>query len=136
MRYMLGAAALVGLASPIVAQDRFAERCTGTETVEIGAGAPRHVRYALTFSADLSSGYYCYAQCLPEQTYPIADRAGDPIRLADVRSGSQVRLMTFDRKTSVLTDHQVFTMLGTVRRDTRATCRSAIFHAPVPLAKG
>lgn len=114
-------------------QDHIAERCSGTETIQVGAEAPRTAPYTLTFSADLAAGYYCYAECKPEQTYRIKDRASDPIKLADTSSGLQIRQITFDRKTAVLTDRQVLTVLGTVKRDAKAACRPAFFRKPTPL---
>lgn len=132
MRYAICAFALAILGSTSAyGQDRFGERCRGTETIRVGTGMPKVVPYALTFSVDLASGYYCYAQCKPEQTYAIGDRVSDPIKLADFR-GSQSRLMTFDRKTAILTDHQNIRILGNMERSAKATCRPAAFHSPTP----
>jgi hypothetical protein len=136
MRYAICALSLAVLGSTSAyGQDQFGERCSGTETIQVGAGVPKVVPYALTFSADLATGYYCYAECKPEQTYAIRDRASDPIKLADVR-GNQSRLMTFDRKTSILTDHQNIRLLGFTERRANATCRPAAFHKPTPLSSG
>lgn len=133
MRYEVWAFALAMLGShPAYGQDEIGETCTGTETVQIGANAPKVVPYTLTFSADLAAGYYCYAECRPGQTDAITDSHSDPIKLADLNAGSQIRLITFDRKTSVLTDYQVFTVLATVRRNARAACQPAPFHKPTP----
>lgn len=115
-------------------QDQFGERCNGTETIQVGAGVSEVIPYALTFSADLATGYYCYAECKPEQTYAIRDSISDPIKLVEVR-GSQSRLMAFDRKTAILTDHQTIGLLGNVERNAKATCRAAAFHKPTPLPR-
>lgn len=70
MRYAICAFAFATLGSTSAyGQDQIGERCSGTETIQVGAGAPKVVPYALTFSADLAAGYYCFAQCKPEQTY-------------------------------------------------------------------
>ena len=133
MRYAICAFALATLGSTSAyGQDQFGERCSGTETIQVGAGAPKIVPYALKFSADLAAGYYCYAQCKSDQTYAISDRASNPIKLADVR-GSQSRLMTFDRRTAILTDHQNIRLLKNTKRSAKATCRAAAFHKPTPL---
>ncbi|MEG8057459.1 MULTISPECIES: hypothetical protein [Sphingomonas] len=133
MRHAIGAITLAILGSTAAfGQARIGERCNGTETIRAGGNAPRVVPYTLTFSADLAAGYYCYAACGPEQTYAISDRASDPIKLADVRESSQTRLMTFDRRTAMLVDHQVIRLLGSVTRSATARCRAAPFHAPVP----
>lgn len=134
MRYAFCALALLALGSTSAAgQDQFGESCSGTETIQVGANAPKVVPYALKFSADLAAGYYCYAECKPQQTYAIKDQMSDPIRLADVRGGNQSRLLTFDRRTAALTDHQTIRLLGITTRDARATCRSAAFRKPAPL---
>ena len=134
---MTRAAAALALATLVSTsawgQDRIGESCSGTETVEVGASAPKVVPYFLAFSANLLTGYYCYAQCRPEQTYAINDRLSDPIKLADVHRGNQTRLITFSRKAGTLTDDQVLQLFGTVRRSARATCRAAAFHEPTPL---
>lgn len=133
MRHAIGAVALAMLGTTAAfGQAQIGERCSGVETIQVGGTAPRVVRYTLTFSADLAAGYYCYAVCRPEQTYAISDRASDPIKLTDVRNGNQTRLMTFDRRTAILVDHQVIRLLGTTTRNATATCRAAPFHAPVP----
>ena len=133
MRYEVWAIALAMLGSqPAYGQDEVGETCSGTETVQLGVDAPKVVPYTLTFSADLASGYYCYAECRPDQTYAIKDSKSDPIKFADLNAGSQTRLITFDRKISVLKDYQVFTVIYTVRRNARATCRPAPFHKPTP----
>lgn len=133
MRYALFAFALAALgATAASGPDQFGESCSGTETVQVGANAPKVVPYALKFSADLAAGYYCYAQCKPQQTYAIKDHTSDPIKLADLR-GNQDRLLTFDRRTAVLTDHQVIRLLGVTTRNAKAICRPAAFHKPTPL---
>lgn len=114
-------------------EHQIAESCSGTETIQVGDEAPTTAPYTLTFSADLAAGYYCFAECKPEQTYRIKHRASNPIKLTDMISGLQRRQITFDRKTAVLTDRQVLTVLGTVKRDAKAACRPAIFHKPTPL---
>ncbi|MES3154855.1 hypothetical protein [Sphingomonas faeni] len=137
MRHAVCAFALAILGSTSAqGQARIGERCSGTETIRVGDAAPQIVPYALTFSADLATGYYCYAACRAEQTYAISDRASDPIRLADIHGGNQTRLMTFDRRTATLVDHQVIRLLGSTTRSATATCRAAPFHAPVPLPGG
>ena len=89
MRYAVCAFALATLGSTSAyGQDQFGERCSGTETIQVGAGAPKVVPYSITFSADLATVYYCYAQCKPEHVYAITDRASNPIKLADVRGKS------------------------------------------------
>lgn len=118
--------------TPAFAQDRIGEYCSGTETIVVGASVPRVVPYSLTFSADLTTGYYCYAQCKAEQSFAISDASSDPIKLADVHHGNQIRLITFSRKSGRLSDDQVFEVLETVKRSARATCRAAAFHEPTP----
>jgi hypothetical protein len=134
MRYTFCALALLTLGSTSASgQDQFGESCSGTETIQVGANAPQVVPYALIFSADLAAGYYCYAECKPQQTYAIKDRMSDPIKLADMRGNYQDRLLTFDRRTAVLTDHQTIRLLGITTRDAKANCRSTAFHKPTPL---
>lgn len=134
MKYALCAIAVATITStPAFAQDQLAESCDGTERIQFGANTQKNAPYTLSFSVDLATGYYCYSECKPEQTYRIKDRASNPIKLADLNAGSQIRQITFDRKTAVLTDHQVFTVFATIRRDAKATCRPAIFHKPIPL---
>lgn len=131
MRYAVCAFALAALGSTSAsAQDQFAESCTGTETVQFDTNAPMVVPYTITFSADLAAGYYCYAECSPQQTYPIKDRASYPIKLADTQTPEQDRLITFDRKTATLTDYQIIRVVGTTIRNAKATCLTAAFHKP------
>lgn len=133
MRYAAYAFALAILRSTSACgQDQFGERCSGTETIEVDSKTPKVVPYTLTFSADLTAGYYCYADCKPEQTYAIRDHASDLIKLAEI-GGDQPRLMTFNRKTAILTDHQIIRSLGTIERTAKATCRASAFHKPTPL---
>ena len=123
--------ALVFLAStPVFGQDRIGATCSGTETIDPGTGIPKVVPYSLTLSINLKTGYYCYAECRPEQTYAISNRSSDPIKLADVHGGSQTRLTTFSRKSRLLTDDQVIQVLGTVKRSAKATCQPSAFHEP------
>jgi hypothetical protein len=137
MRYALYAFALVVLGpTSAYGQDQFGESCSGTETVQAGTSAPQVVPYAITFSADLAAGYYCYAACTPQQTYAIKDPVSDPIKLADVSGGNQDRLLTFDRRNAVLTDHQTIRLLGTTTRNAKAICRPAAFHKPMPMPGG
>lgn len=134
MKFALCAFVLATLsATSSYGQDQFAERCTGTETVQVGHHAPRAVPYTLSFSADLSAGYYCYAACRPEQTYRIKDGISNPIKLADLDTGSQTRDISFDRRTGILTDRQVLKVLNPIRRDAKAICRPAVFRKPTPL---
>jgi hypothetical protein len=134
MKYAFGAFAIVIIGSTSAyGQDHIGESCSGKATIQVGTNAQRVVPYTLRFSADLASGYYCYAECKPEQTYPIKDRTSDPIKLADLNAGSQIRKMTFYLKTGVLTDYQIYTVLATIKRNARATCRPAVFHQPTPL---
>lgn len=132
-RLVAGLVLAVLLSTPAFGQDRIGETCSGTETIEAGTSAPKTVPYSLTFSMDLKSGYYCYAECKPEQTYAISDRLSDPIKLADVHAGSQARLTTFSRKSRLLADDQVIQVLGTMKRSARATCQPSAFHEPTPL---
>lgn len=134
MRYALCAFALVTLgATTASGQDQFGESCNGTETIQVGTNAPQVVPYAITFSADLAAGYYCYAACTPQQTYAIKDPMSDPIKLADVREGNQDRRLTFDRRNAVLTDHQTIRLLGITTRSAKAICRPTAFHKPTPM---
>lgn len=134
MKYALCAFALATMGSTSAyGQDQIAENCSGTETIQVGENPARVVPYTLTFSADLAAGYYCYADCRPQQTYRIADRTSNPIKLANLNAGSQIRRILYYRNTSILTDYQVSTVLATIRRDAKAICRPAIFHKPTPL---
>lgn len=134
MKYAVVAFAIVIIGSTSAyGQDHIGEICSGKETIQVGTNAQRILPYTLSFSADLGSGYYCYAECKPEQTYPIKDRTSDPIKLADLNAGSQIRRTTFDLKTGVLIDYQIYTVLDTIKRNSRATCRPAAFHQPTPL---
>lgn len=132
-RLVAGLVIAVLLSTSAFGQDRISETCSGTETIEAGTSAPTTVPYSLTFSMDLKSGYYCYAECKPEQTYAIRDWLSDPIKLADVHAGNQTRLTTFSRKSRLLADDQVVQVLGTVKRSARATCQPSAFHEPTPL---
>lgn len=113
------------------AADQIGERCTGTETVQVGTQPPRTLAYSLNFSADLVSKSYCYDKCRREQTYAISDATSNPLKLADLDRGGQTRRLTFDRDTSVLTDYQVVAA-GPVKvvRNALAKCRAAKFHQP------
>jgi hypothetical protein len=119
------------------ATDDIGEACTGTETLKIGTQPERTVPYALTFSADLTAGSYCYGKCGPDQTYPIASSASDPIKLADLDKGGQVRHITFDRRSSVLIDEQRYDagLIGPIVRNASAVCKAAPFHEPARLPK-
>ena len=134
MRYAVVAfaIAIVGSTSAY-AQHHIGEICSGKETIQVGTNAKRIFTYKLNFSADLASGYYCYADCKPEQTFPIKDRTSDPIKLTDLSAGTQTRKMTFNQKTGILTDYQTYTVLATTKRSVRAACRPAAFHQPTPL---
>jgi hypothetical protein len=80
MKYALCAFALATMGSTSAyGQDQIAESCSGTETIQVGENATRVVPYTLTFSADLAAGYYCYADCRPQQTYRIDDRTSNQI---------------------------------------------------------
>jgi hypothetical protein len=113
------------------AADEIGERCTGTETVQVGTQPPRTLAYSLNFSADLVRKSYCYDKCRREQTYAISDATSNPMKLADLDRGGQTRRLTFDRDTSVLTDYQVIAA-GPVKvvRNASAKCRAAKFHQP------
>jgi hypothetical protein len=133
---MPAALSLVLIAALVIANapgtsDRIAETCAGTETVQVGAQPAKTLPYALSFSADLKSGAYCYDACGKGQTYPIADAAARPIKLADLDRGGQVRRLTFDPASSTLRDYQVFDPgLGKVTRQALGRCKPAAFHAP------
>ena len=134
MRHAIYAVALAILGSTSAyGQDHIGESCSGTETIQVDANEPKIVPYTLTFSADLATGYYCYAECKPEQTFAIKDATSDPIKLADLHVSSQTRSITFDRRTAILTDHQIIRLLGTTTRNAKATCRAGPFHKPTPL---
>lgn len=111
--------------------DRFGETCTGSESVQVGAQAPKQAPYEITLSIDLAHKTYCYAACGRDQTYPVADPSSTPIRLADTDVPSQMRRLTLDRGTSRLTDEQRVT-LGAMRvvRHASATCKPAAFQQP------
>ena len=114
-----------------VPSGRIAEACSGTETVQIGTQPAKTVPYAITFSADLAGKRYCYDACGKDQTYPISDPLSQPIKLADLDRGNQVRRITFDPATATLSDYQVFDAgLGKVTRQALGTCKPAEFHAP------
>ncbi|MBN8849312.1 MULTISPECIES: hypothetical protein [unclassified Sphingomonas] len=110
--------------------DKFGEICVGTETISSEKQPEKMVPYSMTFSIDLASGHYCYAECKAWQTHKISDATSNPIKLADVRGAPTERLLTFDRRTGKLTDHQVVTLFGKVEGFTTATCQAAPFHAP------
>lgn len=132
---LVSALALAGPTTSLAA-DRIGEACSGTETVQVGTQAPTTVPYALTFSADLSAKSYCYDKCGPDQSYAIGDSGSDPVKLADMDHGGQTRLITFDRRTGVLSDYQSFDAgLGRIVRKASARCRSATFHEPATPAQ-
>jgi hypothetical protein len=113
------------------APDRLGEKCTGTETVQIGSQPPKTLAYSLNFSADLKSNLYCYDKFGRDQTYAIADADSNTIKLADLDHGGQIRYLTFDRSSSMLTDYQVFDAgLAMVMRSASAMCRATTFHEP------
>lgn len=123
--------ALLAIANAPVPSERIAEACAGTETVQIGAQPAKTLPYTLTFSADLKRGSYCYDACGKDQTYPIADAKAQPIKLADLDRGGQVRHLTFDPATATLNDFQTFDVgLGKVTRQALGVCKPATFHAP------
>ncbi len=128
------AALALVLAWPASAQpippDRIAERCNGLETIKVGAQPAKTAPYSLVFSADLSAGYYCYAECRQAQSFAIGDAKSNPIKIADLHTPQQTRLIRFDRNSSTLTDHQVIDLLGRVERNATATCHPAPFHEP------
>ena len=132
MRYAVFALALFG-PNAVYGQDQLGETCNGTETVSINGGASKVHPYTLDFSVDLATGYYCYAECKPDQTYAIKNRNSDPIKLGDTNGGPYERLITFDRKTSTLTDHQIIKLVGRIETVYSATCRTSTFHEPTPL---
>lgn len=125
-------ALMLPISASAASPDKFAETCVGTEMILAENVPPKTVPYSITFSVDLASGYYCYAECKPQQTYKISDPASNPIKLADVRGGPWIRLMTFDRKSETLTDHQVTNVLTRVEGLSKATCRAATFQQPSP----
>jgi hypothetical protein len=133
---LVSALALCG-ASSASASDQFGEICTGTETVQVGTQAPKSVPYTLTFSADLRAGSYCYDKCGSDQTYIVSNSSSDPVKLADLSSGGQERMLTFDRRNAVLTDYQSFDAgLGRIVRKASAQCRPAAFHQPATVSVG
>jgi len=122
------------------AADKFAEICSGTETLQVGTQPPKKLPYTLTFSADLTTKSYCYDVCDPDQAYAISDSSSQPIKLSDFddddrQTGGQRRLITFDRRSKILTDFWVLNAggLGTVVKNATATCRASAFHQPAPL---
>ena len=134
MRCAVGILALAAFGSSTAyAQDRIGEICSGKETIQIGASPPKVAPYSLTFSADLVTGYYCYAECKPTQTYRIKDRTSDPIKLADLHDKGQTRVITFDRRQETLTDYQNMQVFGAFIRNAKATCRAATFREPTSL---
>ncbi|MET0246013.1 MAG: hypothetical protein ABW182_04620 [Sphingomonas sp.] len=128
---VVAALALAG-STPAIAADRIGERCTGTETLQVGAKPPTRVPYTFSFSADLTAGTYCYDRCGADQSYRISDARSNPVKLSSVHRGGQERLLTFDRRTATLSDDQRFESgLGRIVRMARATCVPAAFHEPV-----
>jgi hypothetical protein len=138
MRFTAGFSVLVLIGSTAAyGADKIGESCTGIETLQIDAQAPKIVPYFLVFSADLAAGSYCYDKCGPDQTYAISSRSSDPIKLTDMDSGGQKRLITFDRRSAKLADYQVINVPpAKVVRNAKATCVAAAFHEPAPLAGG
>ena len=129
-----GLSVLLAGAAQTPPSPQFGESCRGSETIRIGTAPPRTVPYKLDFSADLALGAYCYGQCLPSQTYRIADPASHPLKLADRDLAGQVRHIAFDRATGRITDYQVFdSPLGRIERNAGGTCKAAPFH---PVAHG
>lgn len=120
------------LAAAPPSQTQFGLACSGTETVQTGAEPPRSLPYETALSIDLPAGRYCYAVCLPSQTFPIADPAAVPLVLADVHAAGQLRYLRFDAAAMALRDDQVIAMgaLPSVTRHARATCKAAPFHVP------
>jgi hypothetical protein len=114
--------------------DRISEICSGTEIVQVGSQPARTVPYSLDFSADLTSGRYCYDRCGPDQSYPISDTRSSLIVLASLDHGGQVRHLTYDRRAQSLSDDQRFDapLVGTIIRKAVATCKAAPFHVPAP----
>lgn len=132
MKLIALALALVSIGpTSVFAADQVAERCTGTESVQIGMQPPRTLAYSLNFSADLARKSYCYDKCRRAQTYAISDATSNPLKLADLDRGGQSRRLMFDRDTSVLTDYQIIAA-GPVKvvRNASAKCRAAKFHQP------
>ncbi len=132
MKPALAFAALVLAGStPALAADRIADRCTGTEILQVGAKPLSRVPYTLSFSADLAAGTYCYDRCGADQSYRISDARSNPVKLSNVHRGGQERLLTFDRRTAMLSDDQRFESgLGRIVRKARATCVPAAYHQP------
>lgn len=131
MRAFFCAVGFLAMASPAHAQQQFGEACEGTETIKVGDAVPLARPYSLNLSIDPLSGFYCYAECLPEQTYRIKNGVSEPIMLANL-DGEQPRQLSFDRKTGVLKDHQIIQVLGKVERTAQADCKAAPFRKPVP----
>ena len=125
--------AFAAVGTPVLAEQTFGETCTGTEIVQIGAQNPKTLPYNLTFSADLKGRAYCYGPCGKDQSFQITDAAAVPIRLADLDNAGQVRRLTFDPRTSTVSDYQVFKAgMAVVTRRASATCEKSVFHAPSP----
>lgn len=124
---------LVGATATALAggSQRFGETCTGSETVQAAGQPPVRAAYAIALSVDLANKLYCYEACGKDQTYEVAEADASPIRLADVDTGQQVRRLSYDRRTSRLSDDQRIT-LGPISivRHARATCRPAPFRPP------
>ncbi|WP_067733390.1 hypothetical protein [Novosphingobium naphthalenivorans] len=122
-------------AAPAAPSAQFGESCSGSETVKVGTAAPKTLPYHLDFSADLALDSYSYGQCLPNQSYRIADPASHPLKLADLDRAGQVRHIAFDRAAGRITDYQIFdSPLGRIERKASGTCKPAPFH-PVPQAE-
>jgi len=133
VRAVLYSVAVLALgATPAMAADRIAETCSGSEMVQIGSQPARMLPYSVSFSADLATGYVCYGECKPEHTYRIADARADPIKLADLNiPGQQVHLITFDPKTSRLTDRMEVDLLHVkTTRLASVSCEASAFSEP------
>ncbi len=132
MKYaLIAACAVLTIPAASLASDRIAEDCRGTEVVRIGTQSPRTLPYHLLFKADFSAGTVCFDACGAGQSYPIKDGIAAPVVFADVTMPQQTRFTNFDRRTALLRDHQVITLLARVVRDARATCRAVSFTAPL-----
>lgn len=133
MRAHFCAVGCLAIMSPAHAPQQFGEFCEGTETIKIGDAAPIVAPYSLNVSIDLLIGYYCYAQCLPEQTYRISNGVSKPIILTNL-GGEQPRQLSFNRETAVLLDHQIIGVFRKVERTAQASCKAAPFYKPVPMS--
>jgi hypothetical protein len=91
------------------------------------------VPYKVRLSIDLMHGTYCYDRCQPRQSYGISDTKTHPIKLADIDHGGQVRRLSFDRRSGLLSDYQRFDAgLGMTEWRTSAHCSPAPFRKPQP----